>query len=333
MISHPRLKFTCAFTPTCHNLRVFVNQSERESVQLSIRNASLEDQLSRFRRQQQLQQHHHQQRKQQPAPLAAEDGAETNARRKLGGVGVGHRKGGVCGYPIPAGGSQGSLSAFPAPGPACLTRKPPSTAGEKTLLCPPPHIPPLSRLVCPLPLPGRSSLSLSPSRGESRTANVCDGNKGGRGGSGSGSGGGGGGEGGAGVVDGEGGEPSSSHAAASNIRGNSKSSSSSRCSIGSSSIGSNSSSSSSSSIRGSNSGEQGRGVRFERLFSKDIREGRVAAFAGENAGALLVSQELGEAGGPRGSASHGVTKVRKITEKCHRVQWDTHFAFVFKLEA
>lgn len=51
-------------------------------------------------------------------------------------------------------------------------------------------------------------------------------------------------------------------------------------------------------------------VRFEHLLSRDVLSGRVAAFAGGAAGALLVSQELGIAGGSRGSLRHGVTKVR-----------------------
>lgn len=53
-------------------------------------------------------------------------------------------------------------------------------------------------------------------------------------------------------------------------------------------------------------------VRFEQLLSRDVLSGRVAAFAGGAAGALLVSQELGIAGGSRGSLRHGVTKVRCV---------------------
>ncbi|CAM9676450.1 unnamed protein product [Ectocarpus sp. 12 AP-2014] len=49
-------------------------------------------------------------------------------------------------------------------------------------------------------------------------------------------------------------------------------------------------------------------VRFEQLLSRDVLSGRVAAFAGGAAGALVVSQELGIAGGSRGSLRHGVTK-------------------------
>lgn len=53
-------------------------------------------------------------------------------------------------------------------------------------------------------------------------------------------------------------------------------------------------------------------VRFEQLLSRDVLSGRVAAFAGGAAGALLVSQELGIVGGSRGSLRHGVTKVRCV---------------------
>lgn len=53
-----------------------------------------------------------------------------------------------------------------------------------------------------------------------------------------------------------------------------------------------------------------RGVlRFEHLLSKELHAGRVAAFAGGGAGALLVSQGFATGGGSRGSMRHGLTKV------------------------
>lgn len=48
------------------------------------------------------------------------------------------------------------------------------------------------------------------------------------------------------------------------------------------------------------------GVRTEHLLSRDVQGGRVAAFAGGAAGALLVSQGFGGAGG---AVRHGITKV------------------------
>lgn len=50
-------------------------------------------------------------------------------------------------------------------------------------------------------------------------------------------------------------------------------------------------------------------VSFERVLSKGLRAGRVAAFAGGEAGAVLVSQEFGTCGASRGSTRHGITKV------------------------
>lgn len=50
-------------------------------------------------------------------------------------------------------------------------------------------------------------------------------------------------------------------------------------------------------------------VRFEHLTSSLLRGGRVSTFAGGPAGALIVSQEFGAAGGARGSMRHGITKV------------------------
>ena len=54
-------------------------------------------------------------------------------------------------------------------------------------------------------------------------------------------------------------------------------------------------------------GEARVAVRTERLLSRSVQAGRVVAFAGGAAGALLVSQEFGER-----RPQHGITKVRWV---------------------
>lgn len=64
----------------------------------------------------------------------------------------------------------------------------------------------------------------------------------------------------------------------------------------------------SSAVAGVELGKDGE-VSFERVLSKGLRAGRVAAFAGGTVGAFLVSQEFGSSGASRGSIRHGITKV------------------------
>lgn len=53
------------------------------------------------------------------------------------------------------------------------------------------------------------------------------------------------------------------------------------------------------------------GLKFENVLCKGLHSGRVAAFAGGDTAALVVSQEFRAAGGSRGAMlRHGVTKVR-----------------------